>query len=75
MSKEKKAQRKLNKEGLQSYYTVVVNNRTRYTKLVSNIRALDYTLGKPGYDGVRKPHMKDTYTELKVGKNEGLNRG
>ncbi len=64
--KEKKAQRKANKVGLRSFYTMIKNDRTNYTKLVSRDRAIDYLKGRLGYDHIRTLHLKDQFTEIAI---------
>ncbi len=59
--KEKKAQRKLNKEGLTNFYVWVQNDRTGKSKLVTREKSFDYTDGKFNQLGIRVHNLKDTY--------------
>ena len=64
-SREKKELRKKRKEGLDSYYTVIQNTRTNYTKLVDTQTAFKYVFGV--FDPINKTlvkTVKDTWIEV-----------
>ena len=64
-SREKKELRKKRKEGLDSYYTVIQNTRTKYTKLVNTQTAFRYVFGTLNpFNKTLVKTVKDTWIEV-----------
>lgn len=59
--KLKKAERKAKKVGLRSYYVKVQNQRTKYTKIVSRVKAFYMVHGVMNEFGERVKTVTDEY--------------